>query len=191
MGIGADPVPNLPAQQLVDRLAVCLAGNVPERLIERGDCGTDHRAALPEAVAVQRLPEPLHLRWVTAINAQGYVADRLRDSPFVALKRALAPAVYAFVGLDLDEYPLSPAALHEKGLYVRDFQMKLRIIGYTASNARNDLLGEYFHRPNLLAEGKCRLDLRHADLSVTVDELNSACGRAYERPRPLFAIFVR
>src|SRR5262249_53230362 len=122
VGVAGDVVANHAAEELVDRLAVGFAGDVPERLLDRADRAEDCHPTAPEAVPVHPLPEVLDAGGVFADDEAREVVDRRRDGPLLHLQRALAPAVNPFVGLHLDEAVLTAGRFHDVSGDTGDFQ---------------------------------------------------------------------
>ena len=95
VGVAGDVVAHGAAEELVDGLAVGLAGDVPEGLLDAGEGGEDGHAAAPEAVAVHALPEEVDAGRVLADDEALQVLDGGGDRALLHLQRAFAPAVDA------------------------------------------------------------------------------------------------
>ena len=112
VGVDAHALATRAAQQRVHRHAVALARDVPERLLEPAHRAPEvHRAALGREVVVG----PVHeVGDVARVAPHEVAADRLHERHdarvAVGLRVALAPAVRAAVGLDLDEAEVLAAA---------------------------------------------------------------------------------
>ena len=104
MDVAADPLARLAAEQRVDGLAAVLAGDVPERDVDRAERAADGRAH-EMGVPVEVLPVVLDPEGVLADQVAGPDVDdplgRLRVAPDARLADADDPAV----GRDPHEVP--------------------------------------------------------------------------------------
>ena len=106
-GIGAQIVPALAAQQLVDRHIERLALDVPEGNVQRGDAGEYHGAAVlpPEGGLVELVPDNFTVQGVHTDDKGRQVTNhtrRGRGSDTVGQRR-FPIAVDALVGVDAAE----------------------------------------------------------------------------------------
>ncbi len=99
------------AQQFVDRDAVPLALDIPQRLVDPGDSAHQHRTAAIKAGAVEHLPDVLDAIRVAPDQHFLHFGDGGGDGRGVSFDDRLAPACDPLVGRDLDE---QPARRHEK-----------------------------------------------------------------------------
>ena len=110
-----------PADELVRRRAVCLARNVPHRMLQPAyGAVVVHCAAPPGEIVVRRLNEVLDVRGIPADEVAPYLIDVRRNLQVaVGLRVAFAPAVNARVRLDFHEAQvLSLAGVNQKCLDV-------------------------------------------------------------------------
>ena len=120
--VDADAIARRAAHQLVDRHAVGLARDVPQRLIDAArDRGLDRAAAI-ERAAVNRLPVEDD---AARILADQVVADlqRAGGAGLGVVLEHLAPAGDAGIGRDLDEHP---GVLQDEGFDLGDLDVVLR-----------------------------------------------------------------
>ena len=103
MGVHAQPIAHGAAEELMDRLAEVLAGDVPERLVDSRECRHHHRTTAVEGAAIEELPVVLDPERVTADEHVGHLVDRGHSAASLAFERGLAPSHQAGVGGDLDQ----------------------------------------------------------------------------------------
>jgi hypothetical protein len=103
VGIYTHPVADRAAQQLVDRHAEVLAGDVPERLVEARERAHQHRAAAEEGRAVDMLPVVLDAQRVFADQIVGEFLDGGDGALGLAFQGGLAPADQAGVSGDFHQ----------------------------------------------------------------------------------------
>ena len=123
-GEGRDAVALLAAEQLVDRHAERLALDVVEGDVDGGDRRLQHAAALEVLAAIHLLPERADLHRVAADEELAIVLDRADHGLLAAGQAALAPAVDALVGLDLDEQLVAGADPDRIGLDRGDLKLR-------------------------------------------------------------------
>ena len=99
-GEGRDAVALLAAEQFVDRHAQGLALDVVEGDVERRNGGLQHAAALEILAAVHFLPQGAGLERIAADEELAVMFESTGHGLFAAGEATLAPAEYAFVGLD-------------------------------------------------------------------------------------------
>jgi hypothetical protein len=92
-----------PAQQLICRDAERLAADIPERLVDGGDCRAHHRSRPVEAVDVHRLPDVLDLHGIGPDDELLEVLDARHSRAGFTFEGALTPADNALVGFELAE----------------------------------------------------------------------------------------
>ena len=109
MGIDADLVTHLAAQQVPDRHAQGLAFDVPQRHVDAGHGTGAHRAGqtMDHDGRHHALPQPLNVGRVLAHQQTLEVLYRCFDHAGPA--RTFANAHQAFVGVDLDKQPVAGA----------------------------------------------------------------------------------
>ena len=120
MGVEPDVIARGTAEQPVHRHPPRLAAQVPQRLVQAGDGGVDHRAAPPEAVPVEALPVVLHRQRIAADQHRAQLGDRRLHGPFLAFQGRLAPAIQVGVGADLHDHPVSASSPGDRGADVLD-----------------------------------------------------------------------
>ena len=116
--VDADAVAHLAAQQVGDAHAQGLALDVPQRLVDAGQCAHVDAAAAVEAGAVHHGPVVLDLAGVLADEVIGQLIDHGGDGVGAAFEHRLAPAVDALVGFDFEE---APARRDDEGGEAGDF----------------------------------------------------------------------
>src|SRR5699024_7443489 len=103
VGVGEQPGAGRPAEQLVQRLAGLLRGDVPQRHVDRGDRTHRHRAAAPVRAAVEVLPDRLDLRFVPADQGgSDMIAQVGGDGELAAVQGAVAEPGETIGGGDRD-----------------------------------------------------------------------------------------
>ena len=106
-GVGAQVVPALAAQQLVDGHVEELALDIPQGDVDGADAGEDHRAAIltPEGALIKFIPDDLVVQGVHANNQRGKVLDHAegRGSGDAVGEGGFTIAVDTFVGIDTAE----------------------------------------------------------------------------------------
>ena len=103
VGVDAQPVAHVAAQQRVDGHAIVLARDVPERLVDARERRHQHVAAAEKGGAVDVLPVVLDAQRVLADQVLGELLHGSPGALGLALQRGLAPADDAVVGGDLDQ----------------------------------------------------------------------------------------
>src|SRR5699024_2916724 len=103
VGVGEQPGAGGAAEQLVQRLARLLRGDVPQGHVDRGDRAHRHRAAAPVRAAVEVLPDRLDLRLVPADQGGGdMIAEVGGDGELAAVQGAVAQYDETIAGGDRD-----------------------------------------------------------------------------------------
>ena len=121
IGIGSNPVPEAPAQQLVDGNTQGLALDVPQGLLHPAQGGQLDELAIPEGLLVEGVPDQLD---PVGVFANEKVPERLQrpdDDGVVALHGGLPHAGQAHVGVELHEDPVGVASGHVEHFQVGDF----------------------------------------------------------------------
>ena len=108
MGVGAQIVADLAAEQAPDRHAERFAENVPEGHLDAADGGHAVDAQAPEAVAGQDLVALLDVARILADQQRLEVLDGADDRARLPFQRGLAPPDEpGHVRLDADEHPVA------------------------------------------------------------------------------------
>src|SRR5699024_97183 len=111
VGVGEQPGAGGAAEQLVQRLAGLLGGDVPQGHVDRGDGGHGDRSATPVGAAVEVLPGRLDLRLVATDEGGGDVVAQVGDDrELSAVQRAVAEADDPVGGSDLDGHEVPAGA---------------------------------------------------------------------------------
>lgn len=87
----------------MDRHAMVLAENVPQRLIDAGDRAHEDRAAAVKTGAIHDLPVIFDVARVLADEVVGQFMDRGLHRVRAPFDDGLAPADDAFIGLDFEK----------------------------------------------------------------------------------------
>ena len=127
-GVGAQVVPALAAQQLVDGNVEGLALDVPQGDVQGGDPGEDHRAAVlaPEGAFVELIPDDFVVQRVHADDESGQVLDHAerRGGGHAVGQSGLAVSVDPLVGVDPAEDGTPAGLFHgsflQENVYLRD-----------------------------------------------------------------------
>src|SRR5262249_18712723 len=125
------------SKQLIYRHAQHLAANVPQRLVDAGDRGTDDGAGAVEAVNVHGLPVMLDLHWILADQEIAEILDTSDDGGGFSFQRAFSPSDDALVGFELHEYVWSVRVrrqgdaedLHSRNLHSGRHRLPSGILG--------------------------------------------------------------
>ncbi len=115
--VDAQSRPEGAPEQVVDRLTGCFAHEVPQGLLEAADGAVQiHRPALGGEIGIGHVREVLDVERAAVDQVAPELLDvGLDGSIAVQLRVALAPAVQAIVGFELDEEPaLVGAGIDEK-----------------------------------------------------------------------------
>jgi hypothetical protein len=102
VAVDEDLVAGLTAQQAIGRHIERLAGQVPQRDVNAGQCRLEHRAAAPECAAEDILPDVLDAGGVLADEQGRQVVESVGDGHVAARERGFAEAVEAVFGGDFD-----------------------------------------------------------------------------------------
>ena len=103
--VGADPIPDLPAEELMHRLAKRLALDVPQCLIDSGDRTHEDGTTAVEATAVHDRPQVLDVRRILADEQVGELINGGSNGGCLAFDDGFAPSHDPFIGFDLEEQP--------------------------------------------------------------------------------------
>ena len=137
--VAADPrihtnlVAHLATEQIADRHAQGLALDVPQRLIDTGQCAHVDRAAPVEAAAIEHGPDVFDVAWVFADQVVGQFFNGSRHGVGAAFDHGLAPTGHALVGFDLEE---APARRNDEGGQFGDFHFLVSLIRCSARSAK-------------------------------------------------------
>ena len=104
-GVGADLVPHLAAEHLPRRQPECPALQIPQRLLEAGECRHEDGAAAVEAAAVADLPDVFDAERIGADESVAKGFERAVHGLGPAFEARFAPAERAIVALNPDEQP--------------------------------------------------------------------------------------
>ena len=96
-------IPHFPAQQLVNRRAVVLALDIPQRLIDAGNRAHHHRAPAIESAAKQRLPNIFDLKRISPKQIIGHIFDSAAYRAGLPFNDRLAPAKVTFICRDFQK----------------------------------------------------------------------------------------
>ena len=107
--VGADAIADGPAEELVNRDAVELADDVPERDVDGRLRAREDGAASQEAGAANHLPVRLDPGRILTDQIAAEIVHRCLDGLGSELHAGLSPARDPFVGADPDERPLRRA----------------------------------------------------------------------------------
>jgi hypothetical protein len=131
--IDTDTVAHGSAQQLVDRHAVKLALDVPERLFDTAEGTGQNRSAAIKRAAVEDLPVAVDLERVLADQVFFHLVHGCGDRPGTALDDRFAVADQAFVGMNFQK---QPTRLDKGGFQLGDLHV-FRPSTYNSSCARS------------------------------------------------------
>src|SRR6476659_3077823 len=109
IGIAQDALAQAAAQQLMDRRSERLAENIPAGDLDRRDDGAVDMAAVERDALEQALGDCPCASWILPDDEMLELANAGLGGTDEAVERALAYAVDAFVGVNLDEEPVLPA----------------------------------------------------------------------------------
>src|SRR5699024_889555 len=101
--VRADPIPDLPTEQLMNRLTERLALDVPQGLVDSGDRTHENGATAVEATAVHDRPQVFDVRWVLADEQVGELIDGGSHRGGFAFEDGLTPTDDPFVGFNLEK----------------------------------------------------------------------------------------
>src|SRR5450830_1060942 len=118
--IHANLVTHLAAQQVADRHAQGFALDVPQRLVDAGQCAHMHGAAAIEAAAIEDGPDVFDIAWIFADQVVGQFLNRSRHRVGAAFDHGFAPAGDALVGFHFKE---APARWDDEGRQFGDFHL--------------------------------------------------------------------
>lgn len=104
-GVHPQPVADGAAEELVHGYVVCLAGDVPQGLVDAGDGAGEDGAAAVEAALGEHLPVVLDAQRVLADEQVGEFVHGGADRLGSALDHRFAPSGDALVGGDAQEQP--------------------------------------------------------------------------------------
>ena len=103
IGVTRYAIPVLSAQELEHRHAERLSLDIQKRGIDRAQRRAEHRAGAPVTVAVQLFDDRIALKRIAADERAFQFPERGNDGFGFPFQRRLAHAVYAVIGVELDE----------------------------------------------------------------------------------------